>query len=116
MKRGHKAHWANIFGFVIVTDQKEDKPCQNVELQDRKLYHVVDAAILKFGSKIPKKNIFLIAKQGKSKHTGIWNYVSIEDSNNNLIEINPKRNSHLDYFLPLDNQLTELCGKIVIIG
>lgn len=69
----------------------------------------------KVSSRVNRRQIYLLAKQGKSKRLAIWSYESLESSNKNLEEVDPKRRSS-DFVLPLDNKLTDLRGKIIVLG
>lgn len=60
--------------------------------------------------------ILVYAKQGKSKHTGIWNAKTLVESCCNLIEIDPSRREDGDnYTFPDEGIAEELCGKVVVL-
>ncbi|XP_045164436.2 UPF0692 protein C19orf54 homolog [Mercenaria mercenaria] len=60
--------------------------------------------------------ILVYAKQGKSKHTGIWNAKTLVESCCNLIEIAPDRlEDGESYTFPEKGIEEELCGKVVVI-
>ncbi|KAH3851372.1 UPF0692 protein C19orf54 homolog [Dreissena polymorpha] len=60
--------------------------------------------------------ILVYAKQGKSKHTGIWNAKTLVESCCNLIEIDPERVANGDkYAFPEMGIEEELCGKVVVL-
>lgn len=60
--------------------------------------------------------ILVYAKQGKSKHTGIWNAKTLVESCCNLIEIDPERRADPDsYSFPDTGIAEELCGKVVVL-
>jgi len=60
--------------------------------------------------------ILVYAKQGKSKHTGIWNAKTLVESCCNLIEIDPQRLEDGDnYTFPERGIEEELCGKVVVL-
>lgn len=60
--------------------------------------------------------ILVYAKQGKSKHTGIWNAKTLVESCCNLIEIDPERLQDGDnYTFPDKGIQEELCGKVVVL-
>ena len=68
-------------------------------------------------SQVSKENIYFIAKHGKSKRLAIWNFKSLELSNSNLKEVDPiKRANCTEYVLPPNNKLSDLCGKVIILG
>lgn len=64
---------------------------------------------------LEKSEVFFLAKQGKSRHIGIWNYKTVEESNQNLSEIDPKRNDPEEYAFPVSHNLCELNDKILVI-
>ena len=114
LRRGHGAHWAVIFGFLIKTNE--------FSLESTPKYHLkgnvyqLDCSLKCSLQNISKQDIYLFAKQGKSKRVAIWNYSKLEESNLNLMEVDPKRNNENEYVLPVDRKLTNLCGKIVVLG
>ena len=60
--------------------------------------------------------ILVYAKQGKSRHTGIWNAKTLVESCCNLLEIDPERLEDGDnYNFPEKGIAEELCGKIVVL-
>lgn len=60
--------------------------------------------------------ILVYAKQGKSRHTGIWNAKTLVESCCNLIEIDPERLEEGDsYSFPEKGISEELCGKVVVL-
>ena len=60
--------------------------------------------------------ILVYAKQGKSKHTGIWNAKTLVESCCNLLEIDPERLENSEaYTLPEKGIEEELCGKVVVL-
>lgn len=118
MKNGHKAHWAVIYGFLVLVDEIKNTQYDNIENLGPNCYRIqsVNCNQKDFWKQITKESIYLMAKQGKSKRVGIWSFNKLADSNANLSEIDPKRNNPVDYSLPLDNKLTDLCGKVIVIG
>ena len=60
--------------------------------------------------------ILVYAKQGKTRHTGIWNAKTLVESCCNLLEIDPERLEDGDnYNFPERGIAEELCGKIVVL-
>lgn len=119
LKNGHKAHWALIVGAVFRCDD-DAIPGTNIcsrELLKENLHRIWDVkATFDLSNQTSKSNIHFLAKQGKSKRPAIWSYESLQNSNRNLKEVDPKRNNHEEYVLPPDNKLTDLCGKIIVLG
>jgi len=118
LKKGHKAHWAVVYGFIVLTNEIKDAKYENLENLGQNCYRIKDINLIQNGvcKQVPRERICLIAKQGKSRRVGIWSFNELAASNANLSEVDPKRNSPLDYILPLDNKLTDLQGKVIIAG
>ena len=62
--------------------------------------------------------MYLLAKHGKSKRLAIWDYASLEASNANLLQVDPKRNNPLEYVLPegKDQLGAHLSSKMIVLG
>jgi len=118
LKNGHKAHWAVVYGFVALIDEIKDTHYDNIENLGQNCYRIrsLNCSQQSLWKQAGKENIYVMAKQGKSKQIGIWSLSKLADSNGNLSEVDPKRNSPIDYIVPLGNKLTGLCGKIIVIG
>ena len=61
--------------------------------------------------------ILVYAKQGKSRHTGIWNAKTLVESCCNLIEIDPERlqDDGIGMVFPEKGIAEVLCGKVVVL-
>ncbi|KAI5707288.1 hypothetical protein M8J75_016406 [Diaphorina citri] len=58
--------------------------------------------------------VYLLARQGKSNHIGVWRYSDLSASNANLREIDPKRNIE-DYLLPPGGIQEGLCNQYLLL-
>lgn len=115
---GHKAHWALLTGALFHRDVDSDelKSSCFVEPLTEQFYRIkIGKPSRELVNKVCKKDIHFLAKHGKSKRIAVWSYDSLEKSNSNLVEVDPKRRNPMEYVLPPDNKLSDLCGKIVVL-
>ena len=60
---------------------------------------------------------YVLAKQGKSRHTDFWSLASLLSSNANLTEIDPSRLEEIDQYVVPEGGLTEgLCKQIILLS
>ncbi|KAK6181704.1 hypothetical protein SNE40_009508 [Patella caerulea] len=117
-KRGHKAHWALLSGFLIMMDMTHLKTLKTHFKADdthRHLYHCVDVnSISPCETELisSARGILVYGHQGKSKYTGYWFLNELLDSNANLREVGPEREPG-EYIIPSGGIISGLCGKIV---
>jgi hypothetical protein len=78
LRGGKSAHWTVITGFAICWEsEKESWSCRDpseLTKEDRDLIH----------SKTSLTRLWVFAKQGNSRHSGIWSYKRLIESNKNL--------------------------------
>mgnify|MGYP006952293390 FL=1 len=65
-------------------------------------------------NKFERGKIYLIGRQGKSKHIGIWQFDELSKSNDNLIYFSNKRNNN-DFVIPEGGPAQGLKGKAIIL-
>lgn len=122
-KRGHKAHWTLLTGYLVRI------PNIHADIEHIKylgysqdpvypnLFHATSAKPeiqrLKFFLGC-EEDLFVFARQGKSRHLGLWCFSSLSESNDNLVEFSPSRDDN-DYVLPPGGVKEGLCGKAVIL-
>jgi hypothetical protein len=99
LKKGTKAHWATITGFLliasreIVNDLSQHEPdCQLSDLLHATQKTCDKSLLIKAinDESITSHNVYVFAKQGKSKYTGLWSLEDLLKSNDNLVEMDPK--------------------------
>ncbi|KAK4009825.1 UPF0692 protein C19orf54 homolog [Daphnia magna] len=118
LKNGHKAHWALLIGVLFQVDNSfnHNNGCCSRELLRQNIYRISDVhANCDLPSQVDKENIYFLAKHGKSKRLAIWSYNSLQASNNNLQEVDPKRVNDLEYVLPPNNNLADLRDKVIVL-
>ena len=121
LKNGHKAHWTLLVGVLLEFENNIKFHSElgfKWEFISKNLYRISDLPTnSNLFSQVSKENIYFIAKHGKSKRLAIWNFKSLELSNSNLKEVDPiKRANCTEYVLPPNNKLSDLCGKVIILG
>lgn len=122
LKNGHKAHWALVVGVLFSCEDSttvKEKIGDISEMVSNNLYNISNITLttsLEVVSLMNIKEVHFLAKQGKSKRPAIWSYESLQNSNRNLNEVDPKRNNSMEYVLPPENQLAGLRGKVIVLG
>lgn len=92
LRNGHAAHWALLVGFALkFLPHETEAPAGN---QDRlRIYETGSRTELSESVTLrsfPASQILVFARQGKSKHIGVWEYENLFKSNQNLNEIGRK--------------------------
>ncbi|XP_071962039.1 actin maturation protease-like [Antedon mediterranea] len=120
-RNGNKAHWAVVLGYLLpnvppslVSTLNQDK-CfpnlyhkpKNVDLSSELTSHIQHN----------RSSVYVYAKQGKSKHLGVWSYQDLILSNNNLMEWQADKNevNEKDMVLPDGGIKEGLSGQIVLL-
>ena len=84
MKKGHRAHWVIVHGYLKELTSSE--------------YDLV------------------LVQHGKSKHLSAFSLLDLFQSNQQLIEVDPKRRIESDYCVPQHGSLQEtLCNLFIAI-
>lgn len=142
-KKGLKAHWAVISGFLILIEDDRDEDDDIIVVESSSNFSLCDC--LEKNGKIDQNNIkfyshngkilisrkildnfenlnnlrqgriYLIGRQGKSKHIGLWPFVETAESNDNLLYFSTVRNSD-EYVLPEGGPAEGLKGKAIILN
>lgn len=115
---GMTAHWSVVTGLCFTVPDKSDvNALENIELiQD---YPEFNVFVTKDGSYVKKllncsENVFLYARQGKSKHLAAWDLNDLLESNKNMYEVTKKYRSD-EMILPEGDSLSELRNKAVLL-
>lgn len=122
LKRGHKAHWGAVTGFLFILPKHDLEKVKMICNQDNDLHYLyhVDAAndnsdlLQSLISQTCVKNTYLYAKQGKSRHLMLWMYQETVDSNANLQEVGPEREGG-DYIFPAGGVGEGLCNQVLLL-
>ncbi|XP_033115886.1 UPF0692 protein C19orf54-like [Anneissia japonica] len=121
-RRGNKAHWAVITGYLVRLDSLPDSLKLNQDQDMSNLYHVPKNVCL--SSKIAcllqeadSSSIYVYGKQGKSNHLGIWSYQDLLLSNSNLLEWHAGKNDVDERDMVLSGGGIEqgLCNQIILL-
>ena len=111
VRNGKRAHWATILGFAMLShDPNADRkqPVHYVTpVSSDQLSHIQSCC--------STHNLFLYARQGKSKFMQLWNFDDLCDSNENLLQVSDKLNS-ISHVLPEGGDLSEsLADQFILI-
>jgi len=125
---GHASHWALLLGITLflsaaqlesIEDQTQNRKSSQKNsvlfLDSGNVHKKVEETITKFIDILPEERIYVTARQGKSKHIGLWNYAKLMRSNQNLRETGPKITQNPREFVihPIE---TELCNQLIILN
>lgn len=125
LANGHQAHWCILVGVVIETSDSESsniaelsRHC-DVGVTSSGSYfllqqHSANAETIALLEKITVDRVFVVARQGKSRHLGFWGLDTLCMSNGNLKELGPHRNPE-DFIVPAEGLSECLQSKFVIL-
>jgi hypothetical protein len=128
-KRGRKAHWALIVGYLLPVDACLAENYSN-KLVVANLLHL-DAQLVQLGIDDREKlctmyknaknngdfsdNVYAICMHGKSKHLGVWRLKSLLSSNKQLEEIDHEKCSDEMFVKPSSGDLKQTLSSRVIV-
>lgn len=107
LARGHKAHWCTLVGFAIIGNSFSTTDSTHTSLTPASAYRLLN-------NENRENDIYLFARQGKSRHLGLWSYTSLIKSNANLMEVGPER-GYSDYVIPPEGIYKSLCSWLVVL-
>ncbi|XP_022107776.1 UPF0692 protein C19orf54 homolog [Acanthaster planci] len=129
--RGHKAHWAVITGFLLQCKRHDLQGLHTTQMyQDLdilNLYHISSGNSDKVNAHdiqtvhailhhVPTSDVYVLARQGKSRHTHPWRYCTLADSNRNLTELGGNIEADIErYVIPEGGIQAGLCGQVVLL-
>ncbi|KAK3093344.1 hypothetical protein FSP39_014291 [Pinctada imbricata] len=120
LKKGHKAHWALITGFLGLAKDVNISTMRTLTKDDKlsNLYHSKDCKLdnnmLK--SLCSDGQLYVYGSQGKSRYTAVWSLDSLLKSNSQLHEVEPERMEDRDSYVLPDRLEEDLCSKIIFLG
>ena len=131
---GHKAHWCVLVGVCLVLDHHTGtlgtatseilKHCQLRHSRSSHFTIKPDTLACHLRTLFSQHSVrtllesncvYVFARQGKSKHLGLWSLKDLLQSNGNLKEIDPKRSDSVDYVIPEGGIIEGLRNKILLI-
>ena len=130
---GHSAHWCVLVGVGIVlecigslqpTTEEILEHCyptsghsSHYTISPVEFAHHLRACFNQhpLSEYLENNQIYVLARQGKSVHLGLWSLKDLLESNANLREIDPKRSNLSEYVIPDGGFRKELKNKIVVI-
>ena len=130
-KKGVKAHWALIIGFLLPVDlvnSEQFLPSDSAQRPNEILHFTTQLAVdqikhLRYNyenktfanNKAFRDLVYVVCKHGKSKNVGIWNLKKLIESNSQLREINSSKCDRSQFVLPDDGDLTKTISSKVLI-
>ena len=106
LARGHRAHWATLVGFAILAKSPPSvTPRTHIELSP------VEFKIEPF-QELKSDEVYVFARQGKSRHLGLWGLPGLLESNANLMEAGDRR-SPTHYVIPSHGLCQSLASLIL---
>ena len=118
---GHQAHWCIIVGVVLQANSSEptvqellirtDKDSTN---RNHFVLRSQENDTVELLERLSIENVYVIARQGKSRHLGFWRLEELRESNENLKELGPRRDP-ADFVIPKGGLAECLKSKIVIL-
>ncbi|KAK7882635.1 hypothetical protein WMY93_028809 [Mugilogobius chulae] len=115
-RSGHKAHWAVASGVLLGLDHGSlNKQHVQPDSSLPWLYLPIDASPCPISSS-QTREVYILAKQGKSLRYQIWSLDCVAESNDQLRTLDPQReNSGTLYVLPEGGVETGLSGQAVLL-
>ncbi|KAJ1105603.1 hypothetical protein NDU88_003008 [Pleurodeles waltl] len=111
---GHRAHWAVLSGVVLGLLCNTGSKLFLEDPDMPGFFHPYPDSPCPPDHEV--KEVFLLAKQGKSQRSQLWNYTQVCGSNLQLLDLDPKRASDgKTYVLPEGGVKAGLCGKVVLL-
>ena len=135
LEKGHRAHWCILVGFAVVLNRDTctqeglqlleyctPNPSLSGHYQLKKelgLDFVKAVSLFEENCQIgaePCGELYLFARQGKSKHIGLWSYKELLQSNRNLVEVGPWMTCSKDYVIPDGGINKGLCSNVLVLS
>ncbi|KAF1394097.1 hypothetical protein PFLUV_G00022960 [Perca fluviatilis] len=116
-RSGHRAHWAVGSGVLLGLDQGSvSKEHTQPDPTLPWLYLAVDGSSSCPVGSTAVKEVYILAKQGKSLHYQLWSLDSVAQSNQQLRKMDPHRaNDGTQYVVPQGGVEAGLAGKAVLL-
>lgn len=109
LARGHKAHWCTLVGFALIAKSQSHSKAIHICLKPADAHHILHK---EWTTGVDRSEIYLFARQGKSRHLKLWSYDSLMESNANLVEVSEHRNSS-SYVIPHHGISHSLCALLI---
>lgn len=116
LKRGHKAHWALLIGYNILTKLNDSELSDaSLPLQHLTPKSPFPSSVLDALNSPNFSQLIVYAKQGKSKYVKSWDFEALCESNKNLFQVCPKI-TEADYIFPPTRDLSQsLCDRFLLM-
>ena len=114
LAKGHKAHWCTLVGFAVISvpaPSSLNMHATHVSMTPIEAQHFLNHELKNVDSCFT----YLFARQGKSRHMGLWEYTRLMESNSNLSEAGPHRSPN-DYVIPSEGISNSLSSVIICLN
>ncbi|KXJ22741.1 UPF0692 protein C19orf54 homolog [Exaiptasia diaphana] len=124
LENGNKSHWAVLTGIFCTFEDndfnwehlQEKATVTRLEVNGGKTsIFTLDNATNKLPENCIPSTLYLLARQPKSRHVGVWSWKELKESNANLVEYCPNKESSKDFVLPEGGLREGLCKKILYL-
>jgi hypothetical protein len=125
-KNGSKAHWALVTGFLVpnITSTEPSDPENNepstrfLSTQEQLNQDTLNRLLADYMHERSLANkIYVLCKHGKSKHSGVWTFASLIESNMQLNSVNEEKCKVDEFVRPLDGDIRRgLASKVLIFN
>ena len=128
LEEGHKAHWCVLIGMAMVLPSGSKDSCLDIFECCTPNQSLPGHFLIK-KDKIPTfltchqsllatsaARLYVLARHGKSSHLGMWKFSDLLKSNDNLVEVDPKRTRPGEYVIPEGGIKDGLCGKALLLS
>ena len=116
MRGGTRAHWAVILGFVHVSldpmagRRQQELLRRRQSLADADCDFIASCAAPAQQQQQQQSQLLLLARQGKSRHMGMWSFSDLCHSNDNLLHMSDKLSSK-DHVVPEAGDLSRTLAR-----
>lgn len=111
LRKGRKAHWAVLLGFLLTLDEDTDPLLTRWQTPVSPEQQVI-AQCYAESSISP---LFVFARQGKSRYMQLWHFNELCESSENLIQMSDKLSAET-HVVPDDGDLSEcLADQLLLI-
>jgi hypothetical protein len=119
-RKGHRAHWAVLTGFcatISAQTLQQKVPALSLDSNESLVdlwpfRHCIQAETIVRMLVDRQSTLFVMAQQGKSKRCQLFKWSALCDSNQNLVQVDPKRQTD-EYLLPEAGFLDQLNNRYI---
>lgn len=126
-KKGIKAHWALVTGFLLPINHNdsvskklidyddETKPIGINFIKSLKYEEIHSIRSIFESNQTFRELVYVICKQGKSKNLGVWRLEKLLESNRQLKEVNSNKCDPINFVLPPDGDISKTLSSRFLV-